>query len=775
MKRVLSKLFATSVLASVSIFSTAAEESNLNAPQLSSKNIDKVVSAMTLEEKAALLVGLIKDNSYVGVPTENNVNSGDLVPGAAGETVAIPRFGIPRTVVADGPAGLRIQPNRQGTEETFYCTAFPTGTSLASTWDQDLMYNVGKAMGAEVKEYGVDVLLGPGLNLMRNPLCGRNFEYMSEDPVLGGEMAGSIINGIQSQGVGVSLKHFVANNQEEDRMNNSVVADGRTLRELYFKSFEIAIKKSNPWTIMSSYNKINGVYTQEDKKLLTNILRNEWGYKGIVMTDWTGQRNTPAQVEAGNDLMMPGNRSQINHIISAVNAGELSMEAVDKCVKRILEYIVKTPRFNKYEYSNKPDLKANAAVARNAAADGMVLLKNNSTLPLDLKAKVALFGVRSYDFISGGTGSGDVNEAYTVGMLEGMQNAGFQIESGLNDIYKAYLDYQNIITKSTTVNRGWFWGKPLVPETDFQSNVYSAFARRNDVAVITLGRNSGEGADRGLAGDFYLTEAEKSLVSGVCTAFHAVNKKVVVILNVGGVIETASWKELPDAILLAWQPGQEGGNAVTDVLSGAVNPSGRLSTTWAVDYFDYPSSANFPYEYDEQAYNRARGEAKDTFPNVGRTYYNEKLNVGYRYFQEHADKVSFAFGYGLSYTEFAYSNTSVKKSGKNYVATVKITNTGAIAGKEVVQLYIEAPDRPAGSQKKELKAFAKTRLLQPGESQTVTMTFTPYNIAYYDMVTSKWITNAGTYNAFFMNSSADNTAAVPFKATAAGFPAQPGF
>lgn len=774
MKQKLTTLFATSMMAFTWLSSTAVQSQN--TVQLSSKNIDKVVSSMTLEEKAALLVGLIKDNSYVGIPTENSVNSGDLVPGAAGETVAIPRFGIPRTVVADGPAGLRIQPNRQGTDETFYCTAFPTGTSLASTWDQDLIYNVGKAMGAEVKEYGVDVLLGPGLNLMRNPLCGRNFEYMSEDPVLGGEMAGSIINGIQSQGVGVSLKHFVANNQEEDRMNNNAVADGRTLRELYFKSFEIAIKKSNPWTIMSSYNKINGVYTQEDKKLLTNILRNEWGFKGMVMTDWTGQRNTPAQVEAGNDLMMPGNRSQINHIISAVNAGELSMEAVDKCVKRILEYIVKTPRFNKYQYSNKPDLTANATIARNAAADGMVLLKNdNGTLPLDSKAKVALFGVRSYDFISGGTGSGDVNEAYTVGMLEGMQNAGFQIEAGLNDIYKAYLDYQNVITKNTSVNRGWFWGKPLTPEADFQNSVFTAFARRNDVAVITLGRNSGEGADRGLDGDFYLTETEKRLVDGVCTAFHAANKKVVVILNVGGVIETASWKGQPDAILLAWQPGQEGGNAVTDVIAGKVNPSGRLSTTWAVDYFDYPSSKDFPYEYDQQAYNRARGEAKDTFPNVGRTFYNEKLNVGYRYFQDHADKVSFAFGYGLSYTTFQYTDATVKKSGKNYVATVKVTNTGSVPGKEVVQLYIEAPDRPEGSPKKELKAFAKTRLLQPGESQTVTMTFSPYNIAYYSIESTKWVTNAGTYNAYFMNSSADNTDAVLFKVAAAAFQAQPGF
>lgn len=774
MKQIHSTLFASAMLAFTWLSSATAQSQK--TVQLSTKNIDQVVSAMTLEEKAALLVGLVKDNSYVGVPTENSVNSGDLVPGAAGETVAIPRFGIPRTVVADGPAGLRIQPNRQGTDETFYCTAFPTGTSLASTWDQDLIYNVGKAMGAEVKEYGVDVLLGPGLNLMRNPLCGRNFEYMSEDPVLGGEMAGSIINGIQSQGVGVSLKHFVANNQEEDRMNNNAVADGRTLRELYFKSFEIAIKKSNPWTIMSSYNKINGVYTQEDKKLLTNILRNEWGFKGMVMTDWTGQRNTPAQVEAGNDLMMPGNRSQINHIISAVNAGELSMEAVDKCVKRILEYIVKTPRFNKYEYSNKPDLKANATVARNAAADGMVLLKNEGgTLPLSSSSKVALFGVRSYDFISGGTGSGDVNEAYTVGMLEGMQNAGFNIDTDLNNIYNAYLEYQNVITKSTSVNRGWFWGKPLTPETDFQNNVYSAFARKNDVAVITLGRNSGEGADRGLNGDFYLTETEKNLVKGVCAAFHAANKKVVVILNVGGVIETASWKEQPDAILLAWQPGQEGGNAVTDVLCGAVNPSGRLSTTWAVDYFDYPSSRNFPYEYDEQAYNRARGEAKDTFPNVGRTYYNEKLNVGYRYFQEHADKVSFAFGHGLSYTSFQYSNAAVKKSGKNYVATVKVTNTGSVAGKDVVQLYIEAPDRPAGSPKKELKAFAKTLLLQPGESQTVSMTFTPYSIAYYDMESTRWITNAGTYNAYFMQSSADNADAIAFKVAAATFQAQPGF
>ena len=377
-------------------------------PQLRADNIDEVLKAMTLEEKARLLVG--GANNFFGTGAVVG-GEADLVAGAAGTSPAIPRLGIPATVLTDGPAGVRINPTRKGTDKTYYATAFPIGSCLASTWNTDLVSKVGEAIGNETKEYRCDVILGPGMNLHRNPLCGRNFEYYSEDPLLTGKIAAAYIQGVQSQGAGVSAKHFAVNSQETDRTAVDERVSQRAARELYLRGFEIAVRESDPWTVMASYNQVNGEYSMGNHDLLTKILREDWGYKGIVMTDWIGIRQgleTISEVHAGNDLMEPGQPAQVEEIIKGVKEGKLDMADVDRNVRRMLEYIVKTPSFHQYPASNDPDFKAHAAITRQSAAEGIVLLKNNGALPWKnggIKT-VALFGENSYDFLSGGTGSG---------------------------------------------------------------------------------------------------------------------------------------------------------------------------------------------------------------------------------------------------------------------------------------------------------------------------------------------------------------------------------
>ncbi len=425
----------TTILLSVAVTVTA-----LAQPQLSEKNIDKVLKAMTLEEKAQLLVGSIEGMNYTGVPLPPTGDEAGYqrVPGAAGQTNTIPRLGIPPTVVADGPAGLRITPHRSGDERDYYCTGFPVEILLASSWDTDVLYEVGRAMGEEIREYGVDVILGPATNIMRNPLCGRNFEYYSEDPVLAGKMTAAMVKGVQSQDVGTSVKHFAANNQETNRSENDSRVSQRALREIYLKPFEIAVKEAQPWTIMSSYNKVNGEYSQSNYDLLTKVLREDWGFKGIVMTDWTAPRESEKQVAAGNDLLMPGRKAQIEQIVVAVNEGRLSTQELDACVRRMLEYIVKTPRFQGYKYSEQPDLKAHAAVSRKAAEEGVVLLKNDGVLPLKA-CNVALFGIQSYEFLHDGIGSGHVNTPYVVNMVDALEAQGFACNESLAEAYRLHI------------------------------------------------------------------------------------------------------------------------------------------------------------------------------------------------------------------------------------------------------------------------------------------------------------------------------------------------
>ena len=750
-------------------FTAVLTATTMNAqPQLRADNIDEILQAMTLEEKAKLLVGgannFFGDQAVVG-------GEADLVAGAAGTTAAIPRLGIPATVLTDGPAGVRINPTREGSSQTYYATGFPIGTCLASTWNTELVRQVGMAIGNETKEYRCDVILGPGMNLHRNPLCGRNFEYYSEDPLLTGWIAAAYINGVQSQGAGVSAKHFAVNSQESDRTSVDERVSQRAARELYLRGFEIAVRESNPWTIMASYNQVNGQYSMGNHDLLTSILRDDWGYKGIVMTDWIGIREgltTISEVHAGNDLMEPGQPAQANEIVEGVKSGKLSMADVDRNVRRMLEYIVKTPSFHHYPASNRPDFAAHGAITRQTAGEGIVLLKNNGTLPWNVSAQaiktVALFGENSYDFFSGGTGSGCVHTPYVIDMVEGLKNVGISSSATLTDLYRKYIEYAKVKFQAERHPAKWYqmemFGQQKYPEIGIDPICINNEVKESDAAIITIGRQAGEGVDRDIATEFNLTPEEHSLIMDVCNIFHAAGKPVVVVINSGSVIETASWSAYPDAIICAWQPGMEGGNSVADILTGKVNPSGKLTMTWPVAATDHPSTQNFPGMMDLYTYDvmRQRG-----IPNYDYTNHEEDIYVGYRYFDTFSREVSYPFGFGLSYTTFNFSNLKAKVVKDQVELQVTVKNTGKVAGKEVAQVYLRAPKGQLEKPVQELKGFAKTRSLKPGESETLTIRIPVRLLASFDEAGSRWLLESGTYTFAVGSSSRDIALTAPLK------------
>ena len=749
MKRIAGLLTATALISGCSD----------KTPKLATHPIDVVVAAMTLEEKANLIVG----TGMPGFTNADNAVIGEthsIVPGAAGTTYPIERLGIPAIVLADGPAGLRISPTREGDTATYYCTHFPIATLLACTWDTTLVARVGEAIGNEVLEYGADVLLAPALNIHRNPLCGRNFEYYSEDPVVSGKIAAAYVRGVQSNGVGTSIKHFAVNNQETNRTGNDAQVSQRALREIYLKGFETAVKESAPWTVMSSYNRINGTYTSESEELLQELLRDEWSYDGMVMTDWFGGSDAVAQMIAGNDMLQPGLPMQADSIIKAVNEGTLDEAILDRNVRRILELVKRSPKFNGYVASNHPDLKQHAQVTRTSATDGMVLLKNESnTLPLgsDTK-KVALYGCASYDWIPGGTGSGNVNRAYTVSLLDGLKDAGFQlVGDNMEARYAKHIEAENERNKPAEGEQtSSFFPTPRPEEMVFETSEIRKHAQDADVAIITIGRNSGEFFDR-TTDDFTLSKPNLQLIDDVTNAFHAQGKKVIVILNIGGVIETESWKNKPDAILCAWQAGQEGGNSVADVISGKAYPSGKLTMTFPVALEDHASTANFPLNVKtEVSIISSKEKVADPVRNVHFTPYEEDIYVGYRYFDSFDKPVSYPFGYGLSYTDFEYSNPVLKVEDGNYIVSVDVKNIGTKPGKEIVQLYISAPDAKADNKpSKELKAFSKTKELQPGQSEKVTMVVKGIDFASFDSDHSEWVVAPGKYQLLIGASSRD--------------------
>jgi beta-glucosidase len=757
-------------------FFLSGSAQNTNSLKLGNDPVSKIISAMTLEEKAAFVVGTGMRMTGVPPPSPDGkspdtlpANTSDgpvigatqsLVAGAAGTSFAIPRMNITPMVFTDGPAGVRIDPARDNDINTYYCTAFPVGTLLASTWDTELVKKVGQTIGNEVLEYGADILLGPGMNIQRNPLCGRNFEYYSEDPYITGKIAASIVSGIESQAVGTSIKHFAVNNAETNRNSLNTNVSERALREIYLEGFRIAVQEGQPWTVMSSYNLINGTYASQSPDLLTNILRKDWGFKGFIMTDWFGGKDPVAQMIAGNDMLMPGTPNQIKAIIEAVKADKLAMGTLDRNVERILNIMLKSPRFKGYKYSNKPDLAAHAQVTRQAASEGMILLKNeNSALPFGSAVKnIAAFGNTSYDIIIGGTGSGFVNKAYSVSLSEGLKNVGLNPNEELLSLYSSYLK----LTKEGRPPLTGFMaimGSKQIEELTINQDIVNGMANTCDAALVTIGRNSGEGSDRlNAKGDFQLSDYERQLIKMVTTAFKAKNKKAVVILNVAGVVETDSWKDLPDAILLAWQGGQEAGNSIADVLTGRVNPSGKLAVTFPVSYEDVPSAKTFPGKELGTEKSSSTGPLSGFTKSVPAVVtYEDGIYVGYRYYETFKVKPAYEFGFGLSYTDFIYSNLKLSSAKFNgsIAVTVDVKNNGKVAGKEVAELYLTAPSVKLDKPALELKGFAKTRLLQPGESQTLSFVIDSRRLASFDTAKSSWIAEAGKYDVKIGASSRD--------------------
>ena len=523
---------------------TAQVTGSNQSVRLRADNIDEVVSAMTLEEKVHLVIGC-------GM----SMGSDTKFPGTAGRTYDIPRLGIPSAYLADGPHRLAMAAKREFDSRTYHATEFPSSTTVAATFNPDAAHKVGRTLGMEVKDYGLDVLLAPGVNLMRNVLCGRNHEYYSEDPVLAGKMAAAYINGVQSRGTGTCLKHFAVNNQETNRNNNDSHLTQRPLRELYLKCFEIAVKESQPWSVMTAYNKVNGKYTCEDRELTEDILRDEWGFKGLVMSDWNAGKDAVTSIVAGNDMLQPGQDRQYKAILEAVENGTLDLALLDRSVKRVLEFVVKSHTFAGYEYPNKTDLEAHAQVDREIGAEGIVLLDNKQALPMAAGIKkVALYGTTSYDMVPAGMGFGSTGIGYyTVSMVEGLRNAGYIVDKELLNRYKKHMaDEQKRLFPH---GKPPFAFTPLPRAEEFlpTAEELAAQVKANDIAVLTLGRVSGEGCDRRVE-DFLLKENELALIKQVSAAYHAAGKKLVVVLNICSPVETASWKGLADAVVCAFQP-----------------------------------------------------------------------------------------------------------------------------------------------------------------------------------------------------------------------------
>lgn len=681
--------------------------------RITEKDASGIVASMTLEEKAACVVGL--DRSLF--PPTN--------AGFPGRTTPFPNYGVPTLGLADGTAGVRL--SRRGTDRA---TAFPSNMGLASSWSTELAREVGATIGDEAVAYRANVMLAPGVNIIRNPLGGRSFEYYSEDPVISGKMGAAFIDGVQSKGVAACAKHFTCNNQETNRTRNDVRISERALREIYLRCFEICVKEAGPWTMMSSYNMVNGTPAQENPAILTDILRGEWGFDGLMMTDWTARRhNTAAQLHAGNDLFMPGDDYQVEDIVEGVRSGLIDEADLDRACINVIRLAA---RCGYLPETSALDMEADAKVALKAACEGSVLLKNEGMLPLSGDGDAALFGVRSYDMVATGSGAGFVVSPYISQLNEAFREASAGIDGELEDLYKKYVAFASADIAYNEKIKVHI-GLPLLPELEISRVLIDKAAERNACAIVTFGRTAEEGKERSLEKDWCLSETEKQLLTDVCEAFHARGKKVAVVLNISTVIDVESWKSLPDAILNIWMPGQEGGRAAYALLSGAVNPSGRLAVTFPKDYFDLPSALDFPYDGPTEG------------KNFDWTDYSEGIYVGYRHFCTKGGEVTYPFGYGLSYTSFKYSGLKAKSTKKAVSLSVTVTNTGTRSGKEAVGVYVTAPSGGLDKPSKELKAFAKTGELAPGESQTLSITVPAADLASFNEKSGKWECAKGKY------------------------------
>ena len=658
------------------------------------KDIQSLIAQMTLEEKAALCTGA---SPWTSVPVE--------------------RLGIPEMIVSDGPHGVRRVPDVNAIAvQSLPATCFPTASCLASTWDVDLIGKMGEALGEECIALNVDVLLGPGANMKRSPLGGRNFEYFSEDPYLAGEMAASIINGIQSKGVGTSLKHYAANNQEFQRFSISAEVDERTLREIYLPAFEKAVRQARPWTVMCSYNKVNGTFASEHHYLLTDILKNEWGFEGLVVSDWGAVRNRVAALKAGLDWEMPGPQDRrVKAVVEAVRSGELEEVVLDESVRRILRIVFmakETPKNGTF------DIDAHHELAHKIASEGMVLLKNNGVLPLKDQQHIAVIGRAAENAHFQGGGSSHINPTRVAVPFKELQAQAGNAELTYAEGYPTDNSFrQEMIDQAVTI------------------------ARSSDVAVLYIALptfKESEGYDRP---DLDLTDQQIALIKAVAK----VQPNTVVVLNNGAPVAMSAWIDDVAAVLESWMMGQAGGAAIADVLFGRVNPSGKLAETFPLKLVDTPAHINWP-------------------GGAGEVHYGEGLFIGYRYYDAREMPVLFPFGYGLSYTTFAYGNARVSaasfKDVDGLTVSVDITNTGNMAGKEIVQVYVH--DRKSGLVRppKELKGFAKVEL-QPGETKTVSIDLDFRAFAYYHPEYKQWITEDGEFDILIGASSADIRCTLP--------------
>lgn len=699
-------------------------------------SIAKCLSHLTVTQKATLVVG--SGNDWLGDVSEIG-RCDSIVPGCAGATQAIPSANIRTIVLADGPSGVRIDNN-----DTVRTTLFPIPLCLASTWDKDLAYQVGRNIGAEAHLSGVDIVLAPAMNIIRSPLCGRAYEYYSEDPLLTGYTAGYFVKGLQSAVVAATLKHFAVNSQETNRTEVNEIVDKPTLYNIYLRGFRKALEIGQPKLVMASYNKINGLHAMENKRLLTDVLRNWWNFDGIVVTDWLGSRNTVSQIDAGVDLFMPGTKSQVKHIVEGVKNNLLQEKELDRACCRVLS--LQQPVYSPFaNISLSQVLDSSAILSRRAAAEGMVLLKNdNNVLPLSQNQSIALFGVGAYQLLPVGTGSGALQTNNNLSLYNGAQKFPIIVDTCIANIYEPYIKYKfnEYLAENKDSDDGFY-----CPQLSFSGSIIANSAKNNDAAIIVISRQSGEFADRKIVDDFNLSETERTLINDVCNAYKPLNKPVTVILNTGGIIETASWKFLPDAILCAWQPGEYGVSALFDVLLGYVNPSGRLTQTWPVAAMDVPSLSNFPIDVKIPTPSPYSGKVKFT-PNIHETVHAEGCDVGYRYFGKVKDKISYPFGHGLSYTEFDITNAKVKTTGYGLKVVATVKNVGNYPGKYVLPIYIEKNDDNSIA---ELKNYAKTKNLQPGESQTLSIEIPIEDIAAYNDNGSTISASAGKYYVIFDN------------------------
>lgn len=626
-------------------------------------DIEKILQQMTLEDKIALCSG---ENFW--------------------ETKKYEQYGIPSLFMCDGPHGLRKQEDvadMLGVNESRKATCFPAEVTTAGSWDPELLAEIGAAIGEEAKEQGVGLVLGPGANLKRNPLCGRNFEYFSEDPYLAGKLAAGFIRGAEAQGISTSLKHFAVNSQEKSRFTSNSVLDDRTLRELYLTAFEIAVKEGNPSTVMCAYPKLNGVHCSDNKRLLTDILRTEWGFSGMVVTDWGAMNDRIEGFRAGCDLNMPGGSDYMEkEVLQAVKDGTLPERCIDDSARRVLKLVLRAAETLKEKAAC--DYDAHHALAKRAAAEGAVLLKNEGgILPLQQGAKIAVIGAMAKNLRYQGAGSSHINPTGLSQPLDFLPDA----------IYASGCDERGDTTDA------------LLEEA-------RAAAEQAEVAVIFAGlpgRYESEGFDRD---DMKMPAGHLRMIEAVVSA----NPNTVVVLLCGSAVE-CPWADEVKAVLYMGLPGQAGGEAIADLLYGRVNSSGKLAESWPYRYEDVPSSEIY-------------GKTADAL-------YQEGVYVGYRYYDKAGVPVRWPFGYGLSYTEFAYSNLAVDGD----TVSVAIKNTGSFAGAEVVQLYMEAPQDGLHRPLRELKGFQKV-FLQPGETQTVTFPLTDRSFAVWQ---DGWNIPAGTY------------------------------